>query len=72
MSIVKMLFGSHLYGTATPRSDTDYKWEILRGVCAAPFTIRDGLPPEKAFNLFMEEYNKLDITGGIKHYEQYF
>lgn len=25
MEIVKMIFGSHLYGTSTPESDTDYK-----------------------------------------------
>lgn len=29
MNIVKMLFGSHLYGTATPESDTDYKGIFL-------------------------------------------
>ena len=29
MNIVKMLFGSHLYGTATPESDTDYKGVFL-------------------------------------------
>lgn len=29
MEIVKMIFGSHLYGTSTPESDTDYKGVFL-------------------------------------------
>lgn len=29
MEIVKMVFGSHLYGTSTPESDTDYKGIFL-------------------------------------------
>ena len=30
--IVKMLFGSHLYGTQTPSSDTDYKGVAMPSV----------------------------------------
>jgi len=51
---------------------TGYSWEILKGIGPLDFMWIHPLPPEKAFNLFMEEYNKLDIPGGIKHYEQHF
>jgi len=40
---------------------TGYQWEILKGIGPLDFMRIHPLPPEKAFNLFMEEYNKLDI-----------
>jgi predicted nucleotidyltransferase len=31
-TIVRMIFGSHLYGTDTPTSDKDYKWKRILNI----------------------------------------